>query len=496
MQRDITRRRADGKRRYIMKHAKFFKNAAIVSAGGLLAKGIGALYRIPLANLLGGYGEGLYHMAYPLFCLMLTLSSAGIPTVVARTVAAECVSGGARGTLASALRVFAGLGAFALVLMLLLARPFARLQGEEALVGCYLALAPAVFFVALLAVLRGWWQGRGEMAPTALSEIVEQLVKAGAGLLLASRFSADPVRAARAALFAVTLSELIALLFLAVRARERRTMLSVSHNRGSVLLYSALPAMLNASLLPLSQMLDSVLIVRLLARRTARAVHLYGLFSGSALSLVSLPASLCAGLIAASVPAVAACMAQGDAAGARKRALFALAVTLCLALPCALGLLAFAPLAVRWLYPALAAADALLLVRLLRLLSVSAALLAAVGTLSACLTAMGFATCAMRAMLVAVLFKAGLEIALVGPLGITGAAIAVNGCYLVAFFLDLFYTVRKKREKAHAAHHRIGDKEGRTDAGCDGGDPTRRCRVRAHRRAPCGSNLEGGGNSL
>ena len=65
---------------YIMKHLKFFKNAAVISIGGLLAKGIGALYRIPLANLLGGYGEGLYHMAYPLFCLMLTFSSAGIPT--------------------------------------------------------------------------------------------------------------------------------------------------------------------------------------------------------------------------------------------------------------------------------------------------------------------------------------------------------------------------------------------------------------------------------
>lgn len=481
-----------------MKHLKFFKNAAVISIGGLLAKGIGALYRIPLANLLGGYGEGLYHMAYPLFCLMLTFSSAGIPTVVARAVAAERASGREGNTLHAALRLFAGLGAFASLLMCLLAMPVARLQGDEGLFGCYLALAPAVFPVALLAVLRGWWQGRSEMMPTAVSEIVEQIVKAGAGLLLASRFPSDPVRAARAALFAVTLSEAVALLFLAVRVREGRRTLRTRSDGGGALLFSALPVMANAALLPLSQMLDSVLVVRLLSRHTLRAVHVYGLFAGSAVSLVAMPATLCCGLVAAAVPAVASCMAQGREEEGRRRALFALAVTLVLALPCAAGLLALAPFLVRLLYPALGVEDAVLLVRLLRLMSVSAATLAAVDTLAACLTAMGLARRAALSMLIAVIVKAALQFALVGnpALGITGAAIASNACYLVAFFLDLFYTVRKKREMHHAEHHRIGNEKGGTDAGRARGAQKRGRRVRAHRDAPLGGKLEGGGNSL
>ena len=481
-----------------MKHLKFFKNAAIISLGGLLAKGIGALYRIPLANLLGSYGEGLYHMAYPLFCLMLTLSSAGIPTVVARAVAAERAAG-REGDLRPALGLFALLGAFASLLMCLLASPVARMQGDAGLAGCYLALAPAVLPVALLAVLRGYWQGRSEMTPTALSEIVEQVVKAGAGLLLASRFPTDPLRAAQAALFAVTLSEAAALCFLAVRPRERRRMLSVRRKgRGSVLLFSALPVMANAALMPLSQMLDSVLVVRLLSRHTTRAVHLYGLFAGSAVSLVSMPATLCCGLVAAAVPTVAACMAQGREEEGRRRALFALAVTLALALPCAAGLLALAPWIVRLLYPALNAEDAALLVRLLRLLSVSAATLAAVDTLSACLTAMGLARRAALSMLAAVAVKAALQWLLVGvpALGITGAAIASNACYLVAFFLDLFYTVRKKREMRHVEHHRIGNKKGGADAGRARGAQKRGRRVRPHRDASLGGKLEGGGNPL
>lgn len=482
-----------------MKHLRFFKNAAIVSLGGLLAKGIGALYRIPLANMLGGYGEGLYQMAYPLFCLMLTLSSAGIPTVVARAVAAEGASGRRGTTLRAALKLFAALGAFATLLMCLLARPVARLQGDEGLLGCYLALAPAVLPVALLSVLRGYWQGRGEMTPTALSEIVEQLVKAGAGLALASRFAYDPVRAARAALFAVTLSELAALAFLAVRAREGKACrLLQLRGQGDALLFSALPAMAGAALLPLSRMLDSVLVVRLLSRHTARAVHCYGLFAGSALSLVSMPATLCYGLVAAAVPSVAACMARGEQGEGRRRALFALAVTLALALPCAAGLLVLAPHIVRLLYPALPAQDAALLVRLVRLLSVSAATLAAVDTLAACLTAMGLAERAALSMFIAVCVKAALQFALVGnpALGIVGAAVAANACYLVAFFLDLFYTVRKKREMRHVEHHRIGNKEGGTDAGRVCGAAKRARRVRAHRAASLGGKLEGGGDRV
>ena len=478
-----------------MKHAKFLKNAAVISAGGLLAKGIGVLYRIPLANLLGGYGEGLYQMAYPLFCLMLPLSSAGVSTVVARAVAARRAAGRMGGTLPAALRLFSLLGLGATALMLLLSHPVARLQGEEALVGCYLALAPAILPVAILCVLRGWWQGQGEMAPTACSEIVEQLIKAGAGLLLASRFYAQPVRAAQAALFAVALSECAALLVVAFRTRERRCPLLPM--RGGELFFSALPAMTNAALLPLSGMLDSVLVVRLLARTTPRAVHLYGLFTGGALALVSLPATLCCGFVAAAVPAVSA--AGGGKEGA-ERALTALAFTFAIALPCAAGIFLFAPVIAGLLYPALSAQDAEVLVRLLRLMCVSSAALAAVDTLAACLTAMGRAKCAMRAMLCAVLCKAALQIILVGKLGITGAAIAANGCYLVAFFLDLFYTVdtvkADRREKRHVVHHRTRNKEGGSDAGRACGASKGGRRRRAHRNAPLGGKLEGGGDRL
>ena len=481
----------------------FLKNAAVVSLGGLAAKAIGVVYRIPLANMLGGYGAGLYQMAYPLFCLMLTFSSVGIPAVVARAVAAECAAGrSGQSVLRAALKLFALLGLGGAAMLGALALPVSALQGERALAQCYLALAPAVLFVALIAVLRGYWQGRGVMSPTALSEVVEQGVKVGAGLLFAARFPHDPVSAARGALFAVTVSEAVALLFLLLFPREKERFLRVWRTETGTLLFAALPVMASAALLPLSQMLDSVLIVRLLARHTSRAVSLYGLFAGSALSLVNLPATLCSGLAAASVPSIAACFAGGEREKGRERAMTALLLCLGLALPCAVVLFAFAPLAVRLLYPALPAGDAALLVRLLRLSSVSAATLAAVDLLAACLTAMGLAKRAALSMLLAVLVKAGLQLLLVGnaSYGILGAAVAANGCYLVAFFLDLFYTVKdKKSQKRMGQHdhdHRSRGREGGRDEArarrAREGGP----RPRAHGGASVGTEPGGGGHPV
>lgn len=481
----------------------FLKNAAVVSLGGLAAKAIGVVYRIPLANMLGGYGAGLYQMAYPLFCLMLTFSSVGIPAVVARAVAAECAAGrSGQSVLRAALKLFALLGLGGAAMLGALALPVSALQGERALAQCYLALAPAVLLVALIAVLRGYWQGRGVMSPTALSEVVEQGVKVGAGLLFAARFPHDPVSAARGALFAVTVSEAVALLFLLLFPREKERFLRVRRTETGTLLFAALPVMASAALLPLSQMLDSVLIVRLLARHTSRAVSLYGLFAGSALSLVNLPATLCSGLAAASVPSIAACFAGGEREKGRERAMTALLLCLGLALPCAVVLFAFAPLAVRLLYPALPAGDAALLVRLLRLSSVSAATLAAVDLLAACLTAMGLAKRAALSMLLAVLVKAGLQLLLVGnaSYGILGAAVAANGCYLVAFFLDLFYTVKdKKSQKRMGQHdhdHRSRGREGGRDEArarrAREGGP----RPRAHGGASVGTEPGGGGHPV
>ncbi len=447
-----------------LKRNDFLKSAAVLSLGGILAKGIGVLYRIPLTGLLGGYGMGLYHMAYPLFCVLLTFSSAGIPSALSRMIARETATGrSSSSTLKTALKLFALLGLCGTALMCLFAPSMSAMQGDAALNLCYLALAPSVFLVALIAVFRGYFQGKNNMAPTALSEIVEELVKSCLGLFFAYRYANSPARAVALCLLSVTLSELCALFCLVLRSRterERRT-LTAGRTYASDILFSALPVMAASALLPLSQTVDSVLLVRLLRAQTESAVSLYGLYSGAALSLISLPATACYGLAAAAVPSVSRALALGEEGEGRSRALGALAFTFLLSLPCGVGLFLFARPIVSLLYGGLAQSEAEILISLVKLLAVSSVSLAGVDTLAACLTGMGRAKKAALSMAVAVCVKFALECLLVPRFSVGGAAIAANACYLVAFFLDLYYTVKKKRVKKYDHGHRFGNEEGR-----------------------------------
>ena len=65
----------------------FITGALLLSLGGLLAKVLGALYRIPLTNVLGSYGMGLYQLVFPPYILFLTISQAGIPVALSKTIA-------------------------------------------------------------------------------------------------------------------------------------------------------------------------------------------------------------------------------------------------------------------------------------------------------------------------------------------------------------------------------------------------------------------------
>ena len=165
---------------------EFLKGAIWIAFGGFSAKIIGALYRIPLTNLIGGKGLGLYQMIYPVYCLLLTVSATGIPSSIAK-LTAERIAKGKEDypVFKRAMQLFLLIGLFGTGLMMLIAPFLARAQGIKEVTGGYFTLAPSVFLVSAISVFRGWFQGRNKMYPTALSEILEQLVKVGVGLLFA-----------------------------------------------------------------------------------------------------------------------------------------------------------------------------------------------------------------------------------------------------------------------------------------------------------------------
>ncbi|MBQ8320119.1 MAG: polysaccharide biosynthesis protein [Clostridia bacterium] len=429
------------------------KGAAQIALGGFLAKVIGAVYRIPLTNILGGEGIGLYQLVYPFYCLLLTVSATGIPSAIAKLVAEKRAKGLSPYPLfKTAMRIFLLIGGTSTLLMIAFSPFLSAAQGERELWRGYVALSPSVFLVSAISVLRGYFQGHGEMFPTASSEVIEQLVKVGVGLSAAWLFRGQLLTAVTALLGAVSVSELVTLGYLFLRYRRRRASLKEEKWGGQVrakqVLSLSLPVTLASLLLPLSGLLDSVILVRLLKGYAENAVALFGLFSGGAVTIVNLPVSVCYGVATASVPAVARAAALGR--GVKKKIARSLGLTFLLSALAAVGLYFLADVAVRLVYRSLSESETQTLVRLVKLFSVSAVTLSCTQTLSASLTALGKPMRSAFSMTIAVAVKTALGIVLVreASVSVYGAAIAADVGYFVAALLNLFFvffTARKRK---------------------------------------------------
>lgn len=421
----------------------FIKGAAWIAAGGFVAKVIGALYRIPLTNLIGGKGLGLYQLVYPVYCLLLTVSATGIPSSIAKLTAERIARGeNDRAVLKTAMKLFVLIGLTGSLIMALVAPWLAKMQGSEGVLSGYYALAPSVLLVSAISVFRGWFQGRNHMFPTALSEVTEQLVKVGVGLPLAYFFRNDVEKAVVYLLLAVSVSELVTLVIMAVLyRREKRGEMGNEGGRVEMksVLRLSIPVTLGSILLPLSGLLDSVLAPRLLSAYASDAVTLFGLFSGGAVTVVNLPVSVCYGIAAASVPRVAMVTE-----GRRRRVLSSLGLTLLVGGGSALGLYLFAEPAAKIIFRSLEGEELETLIGLIKAFSVSAMTLSAVQTLSACLTAQGKPQYAAISMALAMLVKTALYVFwLRDPtISVFGLAYATNIAYAVAFFLNLLYNLR------------------------------------------------------
>ena len=431
----------------------FLKGAAWIALGGFVAKLIGGLYRIPLTNIIGGRGLGLYQLVYPVYCLFLTAST-GVPSTVAKLTAEQLGQNkSAEPLFKRAMKLFFAVGLAATALMAIVAPFIAKAQGAEEVLGGYYALAPSVVLVSVISVFRGYFQGANDMLPTALSEVVEQVVKVGLGLLFAYFFRANIAQTVVWLLVAVSLSEVFALLMLFGIYRRGKSGVKRG-NEYTVyelkpILRLVIPVTVSGILLPASALLDSVLVPRLLSKYAEDAVTLYGLFSGGASTLINLPVSICYGIAAASVPIVAKASVEGGKE-AWKRVRFALFITAAVALPCAVGLYLFADIAVKIIFRNLAVAEAQTLIRLTKALAVSTLTLSCAQTLSACLTAQGKPKYAAFSWFIALSVKTAAYLFwLKDPsISVLGLAYATNLAYLVAFLLDLVYNfyVSKKRK--------------------------------------------------
>lgn len=425
MRRDVSERRG-----------RLAGGAAVLALGSVVAKLIGAFHRVPLTNILGAGGMGVYQLVFPVYALFITLSTAGIPTALSRLVAEHRARGeDARKYLAAALFTLIALSVLAGVLIVALSHVLARWQGNPAAADGYVVIAPAVVFSGIVAGLRGWFQGEMRMAPTALSAVIEQLVKLGVGVGLAALFAPRGMTAAvLGALAGVTVSEAVAAAYLfVVRAVERRrgegargTLRLDAVERGAMF-RTAAPIALLSVIIPLGAFSDTFIVVNALkwgGADTAAATAMYGLYCGPVTSLVNLPVAVAMALAVAVVPSVSVSRAEADLGGVLAKSRMSVKLVYLVGVPSALFLMVFGRNILSVLYPTLDVFEVREAARLLSVAAFGVVLAGSTQIYVSLLQALDRTKSAVKSLFAAVVVKAVLSVLLVRFMGVMGAAVA------------------------------------------------------------------------
>ena len=446
------------------KKSTFFGGAAILAVSAILVKVIGAIYRIPLGNILSDEVMGDYNSAYNIYNFFLTISTAGLPVALSKTIS-EANALGRHNQVQRTFRVafftFLTLGLISFFCMTVLAAPMAQVViSNPKAVYCVMALAPSVLCVCVMSAFRGYFQGHFNMMPTGISQVIEAFFKLVVGLALALflvKVALKPEFGSVGAIIGVSCGSVVALvyiLFLFFRDRSRRRRLHATDKPDSsgrilaTLLKLAIPITLGSAATSLVTLIDTKLVMSQLqsvyqtvdgldkAAALDAARGLYGIYSKT-MSIYNLPFSMMVPLTACIIPAVSASLARHDHLGAQKVSESALRVGLLLALPMGMGLFALGGPIMGLLFPSIDVSVAGPLLSMLGLASIFVALQLLCNSI---LQANGMVNLPILEVIIGGVVKVVVNFILVGnpDIRINGAPVGTLCCFIVISALEIF----------------------------------------------------------
>ncbi len=339
-----------------------FVQGSILALAGIITKIIGFVYRIPMANILGDQGNGIYSVAFGIYNIALTLSSYSLPQAVSKLISEKI----AQEQYENKLRVFRRALIFALItgttacLVLWFGAGFLEgLYARQGLSRPLRVLAPTTFIVALLGVFRGFFQGHGDMRPTAASQIFEQIINAVVSIVAAyglTQMYAGSSEVHSWAAAGGTLGTLsgaaAALLFFAILTMTRwgslsRGSLEDTHQKESdAVIYKAviltvIPIILSQTIYQIGNTIDDLIFGNLMKANgmsDAVAASMQGVFHTQYIQLVNLPVAVATAMAASTLPSIAAAYIIGKYEEANSRIDTVVKFNMAIAIPSAVGL--------------------------------------------------------------------------------------------------------------------------------------------------------------
>lgn len=441
--------------------------AGILAMASMIVRVIGLLYRAPLTAIIGDEGNGYYGTAYNIYTIILMVSSYSMPSAISKLMAQKLAVGEYR----NANRVFRCALTYGVLVGLIgsgLLFFGARFLVPDVAVCVLQVFAPTVFLFGILGSMRGYFQARGSMVQTSVSQILEQLANAvvsiaAAWLLMQTAVGADPTRRAQLGAMGSALGTgagvLIALLFMVFcfrRSKEGRKAEILSDATGKEEKYRIFlrdtvlvitPFMLSGVIMNLTTSLNQTIYMRMLidlkgAGETATTT-LYGIFSNKAVVISNIPISIATAVSSAIIPGISAAYARRDETGARRQVGNAIRITSIIAIPSAVGLAVLARPITMLMFPQMESLE--LASSLLSLLAVTVifysistitnAALQSIGRMNLPLVSAGIALAVQTVVLVALLLFTDLDVRALVLVSILYSVMifAVNQYYLRRF---------------------------------------------------------------
>lgn len=357
------------------KNNSFLMQGMILAVAGIITRIIGIVYRIPVANILGTEGQGFYATAFSIYNIALLLTSYSIPLAVSKLISAR-VSKGER---KNAMRIFKGALWFAFIVgsavacIVFFFSDFIAKTIMSMAPSAYAlrVLAPGLLIVAVMGVLRGFFQGMGTMMPTAISQILEQIVNAvvsiiGASYLLemgkkaAEKANNDSVAYAYGAAggtLGTVCGALFGLLFLLfvmkIYSPTIKKQLKRDHSKKResyreiymILLMTIAPVILSTAIYNISETIDIGMFGSIMAAQghsLKERSDLLGRFSSHYNVLINIPLAVANALGASLIPSLTAAVAVGNKKQIHSKIAMAIRFSMMIAIPSFVGFLVLA----------------------------------------------------------------------------------------------------------------------------------------------------------
>lgn len=381
------------------KESNFLVQGSILAIASIISRMIGLIYRIPLTAIIGDVGNDYYGAAMEVYSILLLISSYSLPLAVSKLVSTRV----AQGQRKNAYRIFRGALIFALIsgtiaglIVYFGAGAITALLKTPQSLFALQVLAPTLLVVAVLGVIRGFFQGLGTMMPSAVSQLIEQVVNAIVSIWAAymlygygSRIGAvlgnsnhygesygaagGTIGTSVGALFALGFVFLVFMIYRPIFKRQmRRDVTRRQEGYGEIfriLILTIVPVLLSTTIYNISSIIDQGIFKNIAAFQKYEEVTystMWGVFNGKYKTLVNVPIALASALAASSVPSISTAFASNNIKEVRRKVNSAIRFVMVIAFPCAVGMAVLAGPIINLLYPSSSAEANKLAARLLQ----------------------------------------------------------------------------------------------------------------------------------